>query len=56
MCHGVTVQLIYLYDYMPGCLLENVGFVEAEGESIQIPSRSKSITPFCALLIYLRVL
>ena len=36
-------------------LLENVGFVEPEGETMQILSRSKSVVPSRALLIQLWV-
>ena len=35
---------------MMACLLENVGFVEPDGETIQILSRSKSVAPCRALL------
>jgi hypothetical protein len=34
-------------------VLENVGFVKLEGETLQILSRSKSVAPSRALLIQL---
>jgi hypothetical protein len=42
--------LIYLCNKMMTWLLENVGHVESEGETIQIPSRSMRVVPFRALL------
>jgi hypothetical protein len=47
--------LIYLYNLMMAWLLEDAEFVEPEGEAKQIPSCSKSVAPFRALLIWLRV-
>jgi hypothetical protein len=48
---GEEKNLNYLYRVTMAWLLENVGFVEPEGETIQILSCSKSVAPSRGLLI-----